>query len=257
MIISFVNPKGGTGKTTLAVSVATEWKERGREVRLFDADPLANARRWLGDTGDAGGPLQVTEWKLGASLVYRGLDQRRLAVVDTPPRHPEVRRAVLELSDIAIIPCGTSVLDVWGTHAAIQEITDLNRSAGLRILPLAVINRKVARSSVGEETRASLYRLGIPVLQTEVGQRVAFQELPARAAGVTHFAHASHAAEEIRALVDEVDERVRDSRRMPRGRSVTSYNVRKRPHAPRFESLAEARAYEKATVYEPVVSGCW
>ncbi|HEB01422.1 MAG TPA: hypothetical protein ENI16_00295 [Candidatus Portnoybacteria bacterium] len=47
-IIALVNQKGGTGKTTSCVSLATYLATRGRFVLLIDLDPQANATSGLG-----------------------------------------------------------------------------------------------------------------------------------------------------------------------------------------------------------------
>jgi len=56
MIIAIINPKGGVGKTTLAVHLAAWLTRQGRRVVLVDGDPQGNATSWLldGDTGDPG-----------------------------------------------------------------------------------------------------------------------------------------------------------------------------------------------------------
>ena len=53
-IISFVNQKGGVGKTTSAVNVASALHSRGKKVLLCDFDPQANATSGFGvDKGQA------------------------------------------------------------------------------------------------------------------------------------------------------------------------------------------------------------
>ena len=46
--IAFANRKGGTGKTTSAVSIAAAIAESGKKVVLVDLDPQANATAALG-----------------------------------------------------------------------------------------------------------------------------------------------------------------------------------------------------------------
>jgi chromosome partitioning protein len=50
-IVTFVNQKGGVGKTTTAVSLAAALGRRGQRVLLVDLDPQANATSALGVDG--------------------------------------------------------------------------------------------------------------------------------------------------------------------------------------------------------------
>ena len=46
IVISFVNQKGGTGKTTLAVNCADYWHLKGYRVLLIDSDPQGSSLDW-------------------------------------------------------------------------------------------------------------------------------------------------------------------------------------------------------------------
>jgi chromosome partitioning protein len=45
-IISVLNPKGGSGKTTISTNLARSLHERGHSVLLVDSDPQGSARDW-------------------------------------------------------------------------------------------------------------------------------------------------------------------------------------------------------------------
>lgn len=52
-VIAVANQKGGSGKTTTAVTLAATLAERGHEVLLIDLDPQASATAWFGVDLDA------------------------------------------------------------------------------------------------------------------------------------------------------------------------------------------------------------
>ena len=46
MIISIINLKGGVGKTTTAIALATAAQRDGKDVEVYDTDPQSSASLW-------------------------------------------------------------------------------------------------------------------------------------------------------------------------------------------------------------------
>lgn len=57
MIIPVLNIKGGVGKTTTAIALATAAARRGYEVKVYDADEQGSATLWADSAEEAGDPL--------------------------------------------------------------------------------------------------------------------------------------------------------------------------------------------------------
>lgn len=205
-IIAFAGQKGGSGKTTTSISVASELFERGHKVLLVDADPQGSAQTWAAVAAELGHAAPVVVG-MGAGL-HRPDQLPSLAaaydfvVVDCPPRHGEIQRAALMVADVAVLPCGPAAVDAW----ALGESVDLVEQARIirpELRAAVLITRKIARTTIGEGAREVLAGSGLPLLETELGYRVAYQEAPAAGRGVTAYDRGA-AADEVRALVDEI-----------------------------------------------------
>ena len=46
-VVTVAQQKGGSGKTTLAVNLAVEFRRRGLRVALLDTDPQGSLGRWF------------------------------------------------------------------------------------------------------------------------------------------------------------------------------------------------------------------
>lgn len=215
-VIAIGGQKGGSGKTTTALSLATEWKRRGRSVLLVDADPQGSARTWADVAGEAKheAPTVVA---MGASM-HRP-DQLpslaasyEIAIIDCPPRHGEIQRAALMVADAVILPCGPSPVDAW---ALAESVSLVNEARSLRpeLLVAILITRRIPRTAIGHGARQTLGDVGYPVLKSELGLRVAYAEAPAAGLGVTSYAPRSEAASEVRALCDELERMTKVARR--------------------------------------------
>lgn len=78
---ALLNQKGGTGKTTSAVSLGAVWAGEGRDVLLIDLDPQASLSRWVGASGSR--CARFLKEEIGISKVAIGTDWEHLDLVPT------------------------------------------------------------------------------------------------------------------------------------------------------------------------------
>ena len=88
MIISVINLKGGSGKTTTAMALATAAARHNRNVSVLDTDPQGDATTWAGDAEDAGEtlPFTVDSANIGKlKRLRKTMADDELVIIDCPP----------------------------------------------------------------------------------------------------------------------------------------------------------------------------
>lgn len=87
MIISVINLKGGSGKTTTAMALATAAARHNRNVSVLDTDPQGDATTWAGDAEDAGEtlPFTVDSANIGKlKRLRKTMADDELVIIDCP-----------------------------------------------------------------------------------------------------------------------------------------------------------------------------
>jgi chromosome partitioning protein len=126
-----------------------------------------------------------------------------MTFIDCPPRHGEVQRSALMVADVVVLPCGASAADAWALATSLEVVREA-RALRDQLMACVLITRKQGRTSLGKAARKVLESTGLPVLETELGSRVAYQESLAVGQGITTFAPRDAGAREINDLLDEL-----------------------------------------------------
>lgn len=206
MIISFLNQKGGVGKTTLAIHIAAALAKQGNRLLLVDADPQGSALDWSEAREETN---QLTIIALPKKTLHKELPSLANdfdhVIIDGPPRLYDVARSAILASDLVIIPIQPSPYDVWSAH----EIIDIVEEASVfkeNLITVFVVNRKIVNTAIGRDVFKALQYYKLPVLKSTVSQRVAFAETAAQGKTVMDQDMESLASKEIIALTNEIME---------------------------------------------------
>jgi chromosome partitioning protein len=203
MIISLINQKGGVGKTTAAVNLASGLAETGNQILVVDTDPQGSVIQWQSIADGAEFEvlhLPSPQLKKEFKTLIRRYDQ---IVVDSPPAIEDITRAVIEVSNLAIIPIAPSPLDIWSSKETIALVNALGkryRKLNAKIL----IYRKIPGTRLGKEAREAMGSYDLDILASEISQRIVFVEAMIAGLSVLKYAPKSIAADEIRSLCEEI-----------------------------------------------------
>jgi chromosome partitioning protein len=162
IIVAVTNSKGGVGKTTLAVHLAVWWHEQGVTVALVDADAQSASSTWLHEAAPETPVfrLQTPDEILDQVPALRG--NFAAVVIDGPAGLSEVTRAILLVSDLALLPCGPSVLDLRAASEAIRVVKQAQRIRQGSPRALLVPNKLQVRYRLSRELLATANSLEIP-----------------------------------------------------------------------------------------------
>jgi len=232
--------KGGTGKTTTAVSLAHGLSLSGRRVLLVDCDPQRNVAITFGVKGDRGldgllmtGDVDIIEVrdnffiidsggrKLVEVELQLGRQERReqrlhealrhlkgcdYVICDCPPSMNLINVNVLSYCDEVIVPVGMDYLSEVGARQTMEIIEEVGwiterRSISYRILPTFYDSRTRISTRVLEDLRE---HFGDKVFETVIRINTALREAPGSNKTIYEHAPLSRGAYDYYKLTEEV-----------------------------------------------------
>ena len=176
MKISFINQKGGVGKTTLSFNLAGALSAT-RRVLLVDADPQGSALKWAGKR-DIPLPFSVMAManKEFHKLIGSHVPNYDHIIIDGLPGESEITRSIVIASDCVFIPVTPSGLDIDSAQDTVELLLGLRNVYNPDLKVAFIVSKRIEGTAIGRDVFEALARWPFPTLKNSVCQRVAFAE---------------------------------------------------------------------------------
>ncbi|HVY57220.1 MAG TPA: ParA family protein [Xanthobacteraceae bacterium] len=210
-VIVFASRKGGSGKSTLTVHVASHAARRPRRCLLVDADPQGSASLWRNLRQIHEPPLR--DGSRGVVDILRAAKREgyEWVFVDTPPSTSTVVAEAIRAATLVVIPVRLAVFDL----AAVRETIDFARKSRrpyALVINAAPPTRNAAEAAFVTKVREVLHGLNIPVWSGQITQRADYAASLESGEGVREYDPRSSAAGEIAALWSAIEKSVQEVR---------------------------------------------
>jgi chromosome partitioning protein len=219
----FVSPKGGAGKTTSALLLATQFAKKGKAVTIIDADPNLPVKAWS-EGGHVPANMtivsDVTEETI-TDKIAEAAEKTPIVIVDLEGTASKIVVYAIAEADFVVIPTQGSQLDAKQAAVAIRlvmrhERTIQKHSPDFK-LPYGVVFTRTAAAIESRETRnirGAFDKAGIAYFETELNERAAFKamfsfNLPLEAMNPASVSSLPQAIENAEAFMAEAVERYR------------------------------------------------
>ena len=183
-VISFANPKGGTGKSTSALILALELAHRGGKVALIDCDPNQTTAGWAAARQANGDKTPFTAIpNPGEGDIIDVLDtlaaEYPFVIVDLEGTASLMMSRAMSRSDLTVIPMQASPVDAKQAARAVSlirvEEKTLRRNIPMRILMTR--NNPAIKTRDEKAILEQLEAAGVPMLDVPLHERAAFRAL--------------------------------------------------------------------------------
>ncbi len=205
MIIVIANSKGGVGKSTLAVHLASWLHDQGHRVILADCDTQQSSSEWIREANPDIKAVRLDNPDMILNELPGLHQEADFVVADGPGSQTETSRALLLRADLAIVPCKASMLEVRALAKAtevLRQAQDIRAGKPSAIIVLSMVGKNYRLT---KDMKDAAEALGIPLATQAMTLRQIYADSPGQGAVVWKLGvRARDAAEEVAALFKEI-----------------------------------------------------
>lgn len=197
IVISVANLKGGVGKSTTTIHLATAAQMAGIATAILDVDPDQQAAAKWSDSRTAERPpvLSAVYSRMPHFIAEAERGGAELIVVDTAAFEQKILTAAVQAATLVLIPCRPTAQDVQYLTATTDIVAVHQKPAAI------VLNQVEPRLPETEQARSLITRLGLALAPVYLSKAVAYQRAIAAGLGVTEFEPSGKAAQEALSLL--------------------------------------------------------
>ena len=154
--IIMASPKGGAGKSTSALLLATELAAAELTVTLIDADPNRPLAKWAAQ-GHAPAGIRIVSNVSEQTIIDtidRAAEETAFVIVDLEGTASKMVSYAISRADLVIIPTKASHLDAIESAAALIEVSGWRRPSASPSRPQSCSPRPTRRSAPGHSPRS-------------------------------------------------------------------------------------------------------
>ncbi len=161
--ILVVNPKGGSGKTTIATNLAGLFAAQGKRVVLADMDRQQSAANWLTRRSET--LPHIMAWTAATDKKEIRAFDAQWTVIDSPAGvHGEKLTGLMRRVELVVVPVAPSAFDMEATKDFLAKLL-AEKPVKKGESQVAVIGNRVdSRTLVADELEAFLKSLELPIL---------------------------------------------------------------------------------------------
>lgn len=180
-VITFANTKGGAGKTTAVLLLATELAQQGYRVTILDADPQQWITRWhkLSPPDSRIGVIPYVNTSTIERNIADGRETTDYFIIDLPGARTSLLATAIGLSDHVLIPIQGCAMDAQGGANVLELLQYLERRAGIRVAHSVVLTRvnPMVTTRALLAVKGLLAQRQVNVLNTPIVERSAFRDV--------------------------------------------------------------------------------
>ena len=201
--ITTAHQKGGVGKSTIALNLYGFFARAGVKIAIVDIDPQGTISQFE----ELLEPGRLNIIRRGDFTSFADLQDKvkdfDVVIVDTPPYLTDELQEVFKITNILIIPCKASVFDALAIRQTIAFVEESKRRLDNNFLAVIVLTMVIPGTTIGEQIRETLKQYKTHILDTEIGNRIAYAKSLLLTGSVVDD-DAGKAKEEIENLAGEI-----------------------------------------------------